>query len=447
MPAPVRPTISGSLSGLSDGSILLLENNGGDKLTVSKNGTFTFATPIAFNSTYAVTIDAHPLTQRCSITNGSGTNVQADVLNVAVACTAAKESIVHHFNNTDGAGPMSELTLGPDGNLYGLTSEGGAFNHGTVFKLTPAGAVTVLHSFAGSPSDGAKPMGAGLTVGADGNFYGVTAFGGTAGNGTFFKLTPSGVHTVLYSFAGGANDAGLPMGTLKQASDGNFYGTSFEGGPAGIGTVFKITPAGVATVLHAFAGTPTDGAYPSGSLNLGTDGNFYALTQGGAASTGAVIKITPAGATSVLYSFANDGIDGVGPNGTLVTGRDGNFYGTTSGGGTAHSGTFFKIDPAGVKTTLYSFAADATDGAEPTGRLLMGKDGNFYGVTTAGGPKSNGIIFMLTPAGVKTTLHSFDPYGGDGYQVWAGLTLGADGYLYGVTQLGGTSGYGTIYKY
>jgi uncharacterized repeat protein (TIGR03803 family) len=442
--------ISGSITGLTGSSTVVLQNNSADKLSLSSNGTFTFASTIALNGSYAVTVNSQPSVQRCNITNGTGTNVQANVANVAVACVAATESVIYNFSGgaTGGSGAIGELTLGADGNLYGVTSAGGASNKGTVFKLTPAGVVTVLHSFAGGATDGAIAM-AGLTTGTDGNFYGVTNSGGTKGNGTFFKITPAGALTVLYSFVGGATDAASPRGALLLARDGNFYGMSFEGGTSNVGTVYKITPAGVETVLHSFAGTPTDGAYPTGSLNQGNDGNFYAVTQGGgAAQVGAAIKISPAGVETVLLSFANDAIDGVGPRGTLVTGSDGNYYGLTSGGGTKGFGTFFKITSTGVKTTLYSFAGAPSDGLEPTGTLIIGKDGNYYGTTGGGGSGSNGTMFMITPAGVETVLHAFNGYAtNDGAELSAGLTFGADGYLYGVTVLGGTFSGGTIFKY
>jgi uncharacterized repeat protein (TIGR03803 family) len=446
----IAPTISGSITGLIAGSTVVLENNGGDKLSVSSNGTFAFSSAIALNGSYAVTVSSQPSAQRCNVANGIGTNVQASVANVSVTCGAATESVLHNFTGTatDGSTPIGELTLGTDGSLYGVTSAGGASNNGTVFKLTPSGVVTVLHSFAGGASDGAMSM-AGLTLGADGNFYGVTSKGGTSGKGTFFKITPSGAATVLYSFAGGTMDGASPQGSLKLASDGNFYGMSFEGGTLGFGTVYKISPTGAEMVLHSFAGTPTDGAYPTGSLNQGSDGNFYAVTQGGGASQmGSIIKITPAGLETVLFSFKNDTVDGDGPRGTLITGSDGNFYGVTSGGGAAHKGTFFKITAAGIKTTLYSFAGMPSDGSEPMGTLVVGKDGNFYGTTAGGGPGSNGTVFMITPAGVETILHAFTPAGtNDGAELWAGLTFGTDGYLYGVTVLGGTSNMGTIFRY
>jgi uncharacterized repeat protein (TIGR03803 family) len=161
---------------------------------------------------------------------------------------------LHSFSDsspTDGAFPESELIQAADGDFYGTTYRSGALGlGGTVFKMTAAGAVTVLHAFTGGPSDGAQ-LRAGLVQGKDGNFYGTTQEGGAFGQGTVFTMTPAGAVTVLHSFAGGADGAN-PTAALIEGSDGNFYGTTFGGGPSDTGTVFRMTPGGNLTVLHAF---------------------------------------------------------------------------------------------------------------------------------------------------------------------------------------------------
>ena len=157
--------------------------------------------------------------------------------------------------------------------LLGATGTGKTFtmaglielNQGAIFKITTAGAVTVLYSFTGSP-DGDVPT-AGLVLATDGNFYGMTDEGGADGQGTIFKMTPAGVVTVLHSFAGGASDGARPQDSrLIQAADGNFYGTTIIGGPSDRGTVFQMTPAGAVTILYSFTGGPADGAYPRGTV-------------------------------------------------------------------------------------------------------------------------------------------------------------------------------------
>jgi uncharacterized repeat protein (TIGR03803 family) len=310
-----------------------------------------------------------------------------------------------------------------------------------VFKITPAGTETVLHSFAGG-ADGEYPYGS-LVQGTDGNFYGMTSSGGTHGDGTVFKITPAGAKTVLYSFAGGA-DGDEPYGSLVQGTDGNFYGMTEDGGTQGDGTVFKITAAGVETALWTF-GSGTDGSEPYGALVQGTDGNFYGMTkEGGTNGEGTVFKITAAGAETVLWSFGS-GIDGRQPLGSLLQGTDGNFYGTTSEGGTNNAGTVFKITPAGVETVLWSFGS-GTDGDEPFGSLVQGTDGNFYGMTYEGGVNSYGTIFQVTPSGTETMLWSFGA-GSDGNEPYGDLTFGPDGTLYGLTYEGGANGAGAVIEF
>ena len=374
------------------------------------------------------------------------------------------ETVVYSFNTgSEGQRPLG-LIQGGDGNFYGTTRDGGTSNLGTVFEITSTGVETVLHSFVGGATDGGFPA-ATLTRGSDGNFYGTTLYGGTNGHGTVFEITPAGVETVLYSFAGNNTDGNLPN-TLIPGSDGNFYGTTSGGGSKDEGTVFRITPAGVETVLYSFSGGTTDGGDPRAALIQGSDGNLYGTTSdGGTNGFGTVFRITPAGVETVLHSFTGSPTDGRIPSGgALVLGSDGNFYGTTSFGGTGDYGTVFKITPGGAETVLYSFAGGTADGSGPNTGLIQGNDGNFYGTTDTGGiggdarancsvsPASfgcpgNGTLFRITPAAVETMLYAF-PAGTDGNASGPGaLILGADGKLYGTTLTGGSANLGTVYKF
>lgn len=238
---------------------------------------------------------------------------------------------------------------------------------GTIFKIAPSGALTSLHSFDGT--DGEYPE-SGVIQGSDGNFYGTTQSGGSftaclptnqvPGCGTIFKVTPSGTFTSLHSFD--LTDGAIPARKLVQGTDGNFYGATGKGGTNGDGTIFKITPSGTLTTLHNFDGA--DGEGPSQGLTLGTDGNFYGVVNGGGAyGAGTVFKVTPSGTLSTLHSFCAGGgncSDGSLPN-ALAQGANGNFYGTTIEGGTGGnadngpSGTVFEITPAGIFTTLFNF--------------------------------------------------------------------------------------------
>lgn len=300
-------------------------------------------------------------------------------------------------NCFDGTGPAAPPVLATNGKFYG-TAGGGADLCGIVFELTQAGALTTLHAF--DDSDGCGPQG--LIQAVSGDLYGTTFEGGGANNngvgGTVFKITEQGTLTTLHSFCALTNcpDGDQP-GSLLQASDGSFYGTTFYGGAianqycaSGCGTVFRITTAGTLTTVYNFCSLPicADGSQPI-SLIQATNGNLYGTSaEGGANGVGTIFEITPAGVLSTLYTFCSlpNCADGWGSGAPLVQDTDGNFYGATENGGAAGGGTVFKITPTGVLTTLYTFCslANCADGAGPNG-LLQATNGTFYGTTKFGG--------------------------------------------------------------
>ena len=333
------------------------------------------------------------------------------------------------FDGTDGADPMAALVQGTDGNFYGTTFNGGANDDpscafggsvgcGTVFRVTPGGSLNTLYNFCSQQYcfDGAEPPSA-LVQGTDGNLYGTS--GGQVG-GTFFKITPAGTLTTLYYFCSQPNcaDGEYPL-TLVQGADGNFYGTTYAGGTSnncnsdyypGCGTVFKITPQGTLTTLHSFDNA--GGCYPEAGLVQGTDGNFYGTTSEGGiggycgnlpVGSGTIFKITPDGTLTTLHFFCSlsNCADGRAPYGELVQATDGNFYGTTNGGGAnGDRGTIFRVTPGGAFTTLYSFCSqqNCADGILPYGKLMQAADGNFYGTTYEGGTNGAGTVFRLQVA-------------------------------------------------
>ncbi len=351
-------------------------------------------------------------------------------------------TVLHHFTSASGAHPYAGLVQAADGNFYGTTADGGGHSAGTVFKITPAGALTTLYSFCSQVNcaDGLLPQ-AGLVKGSDGNFYGTTAYGGANNDGTVFVITPAGVLTTLYSFdsADGAN----PVAGLVEGNDGDFYGTTYGGGTRDRGTVFKITPSGGLTTLYNFCTKSgcSDGIFPRTGLVQAADGNFYGTTDGGGIyHRGSVFMITPIGAFTSLHSF--NLTDGANPDAGLVQGTDGNFYGTTSAGGIHEWGTVFKITPGGTVTTLHGFTS--TDGSNPVAGLVQATDGNFYGTTNGGGAHTRGTIFQITPGGTLTTLYSFSFT--DGSSPMAGLVQATDGKFYGTTYAGGGHNFGTVFS-
>jgi uncharacterized repeat protein (TIGR03803 family) len=362
----------------------------------------------------------------------------------AMATHAQTFTTLHSFDSTDGSEPQASLVQATDGNLYGTTFDGGASSActggcGTVFKISPSGALTTLHSF--DSTDGKNPW-AGVIQASNGNFYGTTLYGGANTYGTIFEITASGTLTTLHTFdwTDGAN----PRAGLIQASNGNFYGTTSSGGANGYGTVFKITSSGTLTTLHSF--DSTDGENPNAALIQATNGSFYGTTlRGGTYEQGVFFKITSSGTLTTLYNFCSQSncTDGEVLTAGVIQGADGNFYGTTEYGGTDNAGTVFKITSSGKLTTLASF--DVTDGEYPYAGLLQATDGNFYGTTWAGGSSDNGTIFKVTSSGTLTTLHSFS--GSDGNYPYVALIQDTNGTFYGTTQYGGAGvGVGTVFS-
>ena len=201
------------------------------------------------------------------------------------------------------------MEQGSDGNFYGTTRYGGADDKGTVFKMTPAGVLTTLVEFTGAGGDNlGKHPNAALVQGSDGNFYGTTYLGGATDHGTVFKMTPAGVLTTLVEFTGteGPNIGSAGNAALVQGSDGNFYGTAAFGGADDKGTVFKMTPEGVLTTLFEFGESQAEenGSRPQAALVQGSDGNFYGTAaSGGAGDKGTVFKISPEGVFTTLFEF------------------------------------------------------------------------------------------------------------------------------------------------
>jgi len=298
----------------------------------------------------------------------------------------------------------------------------------------------VLYSFAGG-SDGANPHGS-LIQARDGNFYGVTVAGGDFGHGVIFMLTPAGTESVLHAFGSGAG-AQDPYGTLVQASDGNFYGMSVHGGAYGLGAVYLIRPDGSELVIHSF-GNGADGQGPFGSLIQASDGNLYGMTaSGGAYGGGIAFSLTLQGTETVLHSFGS-GSDGAAPHGSLLQASDGNFYGLTSGGGANGMGAAIRISAAGAESVLASFGA-GNDGASPSGDLLQGSDGNLYALASAGGANGAGAVLELSLSGAEAVLYSFAG-GGDGQQPAGSLIEGPDATLYGTTSGGRAGEGGTVFR-
>ncbi len=411
--------------------------------------------------------------------------VSALLLTAPSPAGAQTLTTLHSFSGDgDGAGPESGLTMDAAGNLYGTTNTGGANGLGVVFKfahLNSGWVMSPLHSFPSSQSDGLFPT-AGIAIGPDGSLYGTTFEGGTYtegcveyGCGIVFQLRPPvsickttlcpWTETILHTFLGNGEDGALPgYGSLIFDRSGDLYGTTiYGGGGAGEGSVYELTPSHgswTETILHGFNLSP-DGSLPYSGVIFDSSGNLYGTTiyegySGGScgeSGCGVVYEITPSGGSwteSILHAFQN-GTDGEIPVGGLIFDRAGNLYGSTEVGGSGGAGTVFQLTPANGGWTfniIYAFSAYGHNNvAGPVASLVVGSDGNLYGTTYRGGINALGSVFKLTPNNgnwTYTLLHSFD--GRDGEYLYGGVTLGANGNLYGTTYQGGAFGAGTVWE-
>ncbi len=304
-----------------------------------------------------------------------------------------------------------------------------------------------------------------LAQGTDGNLYGTTLNGPWPSNGFAFKMTPGGTFSTFdYACTENYCTGHQPYAGLVLASDGNFYGTTYEGGDGAYrsssrypgGTVLQLNPQGGLNTIYSFCSLVAcdDGDDPFSPVIQGSDGNFYGVTPGGGVNNlGTVFSVTTDGTLTTLHSFAST--EGNSPYGALIQATDGNFYGTTASGGSGAGcaggdcGTVFKITSGGTLTTLYNFCeqTNCTDGNGPRGSLVQAADGNLYGITVYGGAKNYGTVFKITTAGVFTSLYSFCSLANcaDG-DVPSGILQATDGNFYGATSNGGASYYGTLFK-
>lgn len=387
----------------------------------------------------------------------------AIILLLAVAATAQTFQVLHAFSGTDGSFPNGDLIRDSSGNFYGTAQFGGASNQGVVFKLTPSGQETVLYSFTGG-TDGGIPIGRLIAKG--GNYYGMTASGGdpTCACGTVFKLSSTGVLTVLHTFTGGTDGSqnqGQPELGLV-AVNGELYGaTSFGGvlgcdGSLGCGTIFGVTPSGNESVLYSFT-AQADGGFPQDLISDNT-GNLYGETGGSymAGNAGTIFQIDTAGNLTTLYTFPG-GTTGTSPRWRLLRNASGTFHGVTQFGGNTTTcalgsigcGIVYSLDASGNETVLHTFGLKAGDGEEPGGALInVGT--KYFGSTFYGGTVNAtcsfgcGVVYQVNDSGKYSVLYKFTG-GSDGWLPTGGLTSDGAGNVIGTTQLGG-NGSGVVFK-
>lgn len=359
--------------------------------------------------------------------------------------------VIHSFTGgSDGGNPLDGFIADSAGNLYGTTNAGGASGYGVVFKITKSGVQSVLYSFVGG-TDGEFPEG-GLIRDKVGNLYGTTtAGGGVENSGIVFMVSAAGVEQVLYTFPGGTNGA-TPQAGLAIDAEGNLYGTTTAGGANGNGIVFKLTKKGTQwteTVLYTF-GTGTDGAIPVAGVILRGTSLYGTTSAGGAYGYGTIFQLTRSGAAwteTIVHNF-DDGDDGAVPYGGLIADKLGNLYGAATEGGSGGGGTIYELSPASGSWTFNVIYSNPGWGISGSFRnVALDASGNLYGTTHCDGANDAGTIYKLTPASgswTYTSLYVFEG-GSDGLYSFSNPLLEA-GHLFGTTKQGGGDGDGVVWE-
>ena len=345
--------------------------------------------------------------------------------------------VLHVFGPAEARSATGDLVEGRGKRLYGTSWYGGAADSGTVFEITTDGVMNVTYPFGPKQRDPHEPV-TGLTLANDGNFYGTTADGGSALFGTVFRLAPGKEPRTIHEFVGG--EGIRPTGRLLQGSDGNLYGVTVNSGLGGQpGAIFRVTLDGQLTVLHNFLYAPEEPHRPYGGLIQAQDGNYYGTTLfGGPGRGGTIYRMTPSSAVTVVHGFDENGADGCAPYAQLLEADDGLLYGTTSACGDHALGTAFRVTLAGALEVLHQFKGGANDGREPRAPLIQASNGDFYGTTCFGGAHNDGTLYRLRANGEFTVLHSFDTTDGNGWCPAGALLQASDGRLYGTTSVDGT---------
>ncbi len=323
--------------------------------------------------------------------------------------------------------------------MYGTASEGG-LGYGTIWKITPSGIFSVLYEFKGT-TDGWNPLGD-VTIDKNGNLFGTTEYTGAGVfDGTVWELDHSGTFKTLHRFSGGSDGRVVYCDVVFDAN-GNMFGTAGFGGDNSLGVVWEIDTSGSFSVVHTFTGG-SDGAYPLGSVTFDSRGNMYGTANDlGDGGSGTVWKIDPSGNFSTLYSFTNN-LDGAYPSGMVTIGANGDLYGTTSSGNIP--GTVWKIDTSGNFSVLHGFTG-GTDGSYPQKDATIAPNGNLYGTTGVGGRFNNGTIWTIDPSGNFSVVYTFKDLS-DGGGPQGDVTFDSLGNLYGTAYSGGGSyPVGTVWK-
>ncbi|HET8869307.1 MAG TPA: choice-of-anchor tandem repeat GloVer-containing protein [Aquabacterium sp.] len=466
---PSAPAHGGQISvaGLGTNESVTLENNSGNAVTIAANGVANFPASWTTTANYLITVKSHTPNLTCAATQASGSLDAAEAL-VSVSCSPGSKTDLYSFDGQYAVNPnlpTAGVIVDNAGNLYGTTFSGGSGGNGVVFKLSAGaqGSYQLTNLSEATIFTGPTPEATGqLWIDNAGALYGVETNGGDNNLGSVFKLIPNASGTydkvTLYSFRDNG-DGAHPYGGVVQDQAGNLYGATSRWTASS--TIYKLSPTSATTygfsVLHTLDPT-TEGDNILGRLVLDQSGNLYGVAnQGGSPNdAGSAFRVTPSGQLTVLHTFPTGNNDGAGPMGSLTLDAAGNLYGTTTGGGTSSKGTVFKLSADGhggyTESVLYSFAG-LPDGEMPSTGVVLDNMGNLFGATTNGGDQGRGVVYRLTPNGQngydETVLYSIatpaSPSGYHGGTSYGELFLDSSGNLFGTTVNDGANNYGSVF--
>ena len=441
-------TVSGAVPGTGSPISQTLTNTGTTPAVV----TYTIiATSSSCGSTINASVIVEPANGQISelwgMTSGGGTSNAGVIFETDLS--GNNKSVQYNFNYVDGFEPVfTDLTQAPDGKLYGMTSGGGINQDGNIFQYDPSTSTYTEKFSFDDENSGLFPTGS-LTLASDGMLYGMTQNGGDYEYGVLFRFDPAtSTFTTMHKFQFLPDDGANPDGSLIQASDGKLYGMTYGGGSNNSGILFQFDPVSLIYTNLLNFGDVSDGTGPEGSLLQATDGKLYGMTfQGGINNLGILFQFDPATSTYAKMLDFDGASNGANPYGSLMQASDAKLYGMTFAGGANNIGVLFQFDPAASTYTKELDFAGASNGGHAFGDLMQASDGKLYGVIAGGGIHNTGVLFQYDPS-TSTFTKTFDFNSYDsGAGPWGSLMQASDGELYGMTNIGGITNYGTLFQY
>lgn len=343
------------------------------------------------------------------------------------------------FGSTNGSYPSANLTIDSAGDLFGVTAQGGTNGLGTVFELQAGShTLTTLASFTGG--NGSAPHG-NLVLDSAGDLFGAAQNGGANGDGALFELA-AGSHTISALASFNQTNGAYPTGTLSTDAAGDLFGTTISGGSANLGTVYELAAGSHAVATLASFTVPNSSVV--GGVAADKSGDLFGVARyAGPAGAGSIFEVA-AGSHSVATLANFNNVNGTTPWYNPIVDASGNLFGTTENGGASGDGTVYEL-PAGSSAIVTLASFSGANGAMPMDNLLLDSAGDLFGTTNGGGTSGYGTVFEIAAGShsITTLANLSASSGGAPYN---GLVADSAGNLYGEGYMGGVSGVGTVFE-